>query len=155
MNRKPLSVPRARIAPLSMTLALFACSEQPGRQASPPPSAATVFKDSPSPAPPPASAGTSTAPQGSPPPANTARTPEQLFSHLGCVACHGPDGIYAARLVHARGKPAEVIARRILNPERSDPGTRMPTYAGRISMEDALALANWINAGNPVIPNSQ
>jgi mono/diheme cytochrome c family protein len=68
---------------------------------------------------------------------------------MGCKACHGPGSAYGSILVRARGKPAEEIAKWILHPEQMRPGTLMPGYAKRLSQEQALALANWIKAGNP------
>jgi mono/diheme cytochrome c family protein len=92
------------------------------------------------------------APQGNPPPANTARTPEQLFVNLGCRACHGPGGAFASALPKARTKQAEVIAMWILDPQKVRPGTMMPSFAGRLTTDEALSLARWIKAGNPAPP---
>ncbi|QRN96758.1 hypothetical protein JRI60_48585 [Archangium violaceum] len=154
-NRTLSSVLLARTASLSMALALVACSDKPADKTPPPPSAASVFKDEPSrpespsvPAPP--STGTAAAPQGNPPPANTARTPEQLFANLGCKACHGPGSAFSSALPNARTKEPEVIAMWILDPQKVRPGTVMPSFTGRISTEEALSLARWIKAGNPV-----
>ncbi|HEX8441370.1 hypothetical protein [Archangium sp.] len=149
MNRKHSSLPLARTALLAMPLALFACSDKSEQKAPSSPSAATVFQDSPPAEPPPASPGTSAAAQGNPPPAKTGRTPEQLFFDLGCKACHGPGSSYAAVLANTRGKSAEVVAMWILDPQKVRPGTMMPSYAGRISTAEALALAQWLKAGNP------
>jgi mono/diheme cytochrome c family protein len=143
-----------------MALALFACSEKPADRAPSSPSAVTVFKDEPSrpespPAPPPSTppaTGTAAAPQGNPPPANAARTPEQLFANLGCRACHGPGGAFAAALPKARTKEAEVIAMWILDPQKVRPGTMMPSFVGRLTTDEALSLARWIKAGNPALP---
>jgi mono/diheme cytochrome c family protein len=151
LNRKHSSLSLARAALLAMPLALVACPDKSEQKAPASPTSATVFKDSPPAAqPPPASpTGTAAAPQASPPPANAARTPEQLFLNLGCKACHGPGSAYATLLANARGKSAETIAMWILEPQKIRPGTMMPNYAGRITTEEALALANWIKAGNP------
>ncbi|REG27977.1 hypothetical protein ATI61_109319 [Archangium gephyra] len=154
LNRKHPSLPLARTASLSMALlALSACSE---RQEKPPssPGAASVFKDSPAPASPsqpPAPAPTPTAQQqeGSEPPAGDARSPEQLFSSLGCTACHAPGRAYATVLANSRDKAPEVVAMWILDPQKVKPGTLMPSFTGRISTAEALALAQWIKAGNP------
>ncbi|HEX5753124.1 MAG TPA: cytochrome c [Archangium sp.] len=150
-NRKHTSGPLARTASLSMALlALSACSE---RQEKPPssPGAATVFKDSPAPASPSPQAPTPTAQQqeGSEPPAADARSPEQLFSSLGCTACHGPGRAYSAVLARSRDKAPEVVAMWILDPQKVKPGTLMPSFTGRISTAEALVLAQWIKAGNP------
>ncbi|HYO73313.1 MAG TPA: cytochrome c [Archangium sp.] len=134
-------------------LALSACSE---RQEKPPPSpgAASVFKDSappkpPSQQPPPAPTPTAQQQEGSEPPAADARSPEQLFSSLGCTACHAPGRAYGPVLANSRDKAPEVVAMWILDPQKVKPGTLMPSYTGRISTAEALALAQWIKAGNP------
>ncbi|WNG53935.1 cytochrome c [Archangium gephyra] len=153
-NRKPSSVPLARTASLSMALlALSACSE---RQEKPPssPGAASVFKDSPAPAapsqpPPPAPKPTAQQQEGSEPPVSDARSPEQLFTTLGCTACHAPGRAYSAVLANSRDKAPEVVAMWILDPQKVKPGTLMPSFTGRISTAEALALAQWIKAGNP------
>ncbi|QRK11727.1 cytochrome c [Archangium violaceum] len=155
-SSKPPSVPLTRTALLSMALTLSACPDKQEKAPSAP-SAATVFKDSPSAeAPPSPSEGTPTAPQGGTQqvPANTARTPEQLFSSLGCRACHGPGTAFAPVLANSRDKPAEVVAMWILDPQKIRPGTMMPSFAGRISTSEALALAQWIKAGNPAPANT-
>ncbi len=151
LNRKHPSVPLARTASLSLALlALSACSE---RQEKPPssPGAASVFKDSPAPAAPSQQAPTPTAQQqeGSEPPAANPRSPEQLFASLGCTACHGPGRAYAPVLANSRDKAPEVVAMWILDPQKVKPGTLMPSFTGRLSTAEALALAQWIKAGNP------
>lgn len=149
-NRKPPALLLARTASLSMALALSACSEKQEKPASSP-GAASVFKDSPAPQAPTAPAGTPapTAQQASEPPAGNARTPEQLFASLGCTACHGPGRAYATSLANSRDKAPEVVAMWILDPQKVRPGTMMPSYVGRLSTAEALALAQWIKAGNP------
>ncbi|WNG43240.1 cytochrome c [Archangium minus] len=156
LSSKPPSLSLMRPALLSMALALSACPDKQEKAPSAP-SAATVFKDAPAPQAPPAPAeGTPTAPQGGQqqPPADTARTPEQLFSSLGCRACHGPGTAFAPVLANSRSKPAEVVAMWILDPQKVRPGTMMPSFAGRMSTSEALALANWIKAGNPAPANT-
>jgi mono/diheme cytochrome c family protein len=148
-NRKHPTLPLARTALLALPLALLACSDKSEQKAPASPSSATVFQDSPQAQPPPAPSGTSATEQASPPPAKAARNPEQLFFDLGCKACHGPGSAYGAVLANSRGKSAEVVAMWILDPQKVRPGTMMPSYAGRISTAEALALANWIKAGNP------
>lgn len=145
-------VPLACTASLSLALVLSGCSDRPNEKAPASGTSASVFKDSPSqPAAPPDSAGTPAA-QASPPPANATRTPEQLFFNLGCRACHGPGSSYASSIVNARARTAEEIARYILHPEKVRPGTMMPSYAGRMTQEEALSLGQWIKAGNPPPP---
>lgn len=154
LNRKHSSVLLARTASLSMALALFACSERQEKVPSTP-GAASVFKDSPAPRAPSqqSPADMPTAPRGGEPPASTARTPEQLFSSLGCPACHGPGRAFTAALANSRDKPAEVVAMWILEPQKVKPGTMMPSFVGRLSTEEALALAQWLKAGNPASAN--
>ncbi|MGZ3458287.1 MAG: c-type cytochrome [Archangium sp.] len=130
MNHKHPSVLLARTASLSLVLALSACSERQEKA----PSTSGV---------------TSVAPQGNPTLANGARTPEQLFATLGCPACHAPGAPYASVLADARGKPPEVVAMWILDPQKVRPGTLMPVFKDRLSTDEALALAKWLQAGNP------
>jgi len=73
-----------------------------------------------------------------------ARPPAQLFSELGCSACHGPGAPYEDRLPRARARSTPDVAAWILHPERFRPGTAMPTFAGRLSDAEALALAEWV-----------
>jgi mono/diheme cytochrome c family protein len=87
--------------------------------------------------------------------ARAPRPPEELFFKEGCIGCHGPGSMFAARLVTTRARPPEEIARWILHPTQMNPGSMMPAYAGRISQEEALALARWIKSGNPVPPASE
>ena len=151
-NRKPPSVLLARTASLSMALALSACSERaPSKDAPTPPPPA---QQSPSATPAPTGttatpAPTASAQQASEPPVGNARSPEQLFFSLGCTACHGPGRAYASVLADSRGRPPEVVAMWILDPQKVKPGTLMPSYTGRLSTAEALALAQWIKAGNP------
>jgi len=87
--------------------------------------------------------------------ARSPRPPETLFFKEGCVGCHGPGSMFAAKLVSARNRPVEEIARWILHPEQMHPGSMMPGYAGRLSQEEALVLARWLKAGNPLPPVSE
>jgi mono/diheme cytochrome c family protein len=137
-----------------MTLAFAACSD---KQDKPPSSlsAATVFKDDPSSLQPPQ--GTLPAdgePGGKATPSDKDRTPEQLFDTLGCRVCHGAGGLFAASLPNARGKPAETVAMWILDAQKVKPGTPMPSFVDRITTKEALALAHWIKAGNPVLSDN-
>jgi mono/diheme cytochrome c family protein len=124
-----MSLPLARTALLSMTLALSACSDKQEKAA---------------PVPPPAT-----------PTANEARTPEHLFSKLGCRSCHGPGSAYAPMLAKARDKSAEVVAMSILDLPKVRPGTVMPSFVSLLSTDEALALAHWIKAGNPAPAHPQ
>jgi mono/diheme cytochrome c family protein len=142
-----------------LALVLFACVDKPDDKVPPPPVTATVVKEAPAPtvASAPAEApAPKPAPQPAPPPPDsTARTPEKLFFREGCIACHGPGRVYAAKLVNARTRPVEEIAQWILHPEKMRPGSMMPSYAKRLSQEEALSLARWIKAGNPAPPASE
>ncbi|HEX8819853.1 MAG TPA: cytochrome c, partial [Archangium sp.] len=136
-------VPLACTVSLAMALVLPGCSEGSNQKAPSSSAAATVFKDSPPQAAPADSAGASATP-ASPTPARPTRTPDQLFFNLGCRACHGPGSAYASSLVNARARPVEEIARYILHPEQVRPGTMMPSFAHRMTQEEALSLARWI-----------
>lgn len=80
----------------------------------------------------------------SPPRATGSRPPQQLFGELGCVVCHAAGAPFEDRLRGARGRPTVDVAAWILHPERFRPGTAMPTFAGRLSDDEALALADWV-----------
>ena len=73
--------------------------------------------------------------------------PATRFRSLGCIGCHGPAAAHASALARASDKPTPEVARWIRNPERTIPGTPMPTYADLIDEEGALALAEWIKSG--------
>jgi mono/diheme cytochrome c family protein len=72
------------------------------------------------------------------------RPPDKLFAELGCVVCHGPGAPYEDRLGGASARPTPDVAAWILHPERFRPGTAMPSFAGRLSDAEALALADWV-----------
>ncbi|ATB34386.1 c-type cytochrome [Melittangium boletus] len=78
------------------------------------------------------------------------RPPEELFSSLKCRNCHGEGSMFAAALVNARSKPDETVAMWILDAQKVRPGTGMPSFVGLMSTQEALSLARWIKAGNPV-----
>ncbi|ADO72657.1 c-type cytochrome [Stigmatella aurantiaca] len=84
--------------------------------------------------------------------ANLQSGPEKLFSDLGCALCHGADAKYRDRLKPAVGKPAVEVARWIRNPEATSPGTQMPTYHDLLTDEQALEMANWVQAYAAKIP---
>ncbi len=123
-----MSFPLARTALLSMTLVLSACPDKQEKAApAPAPTTATAAGD--------------------------ARAPENLFAKMGCRSCHGPSGPYAPVLAKAREKSVEVLAMSIIDMPKVRPGTTMPSFAGILSTDDALALAHWIKAGNPAPAN--
>lgn len=78
--------------------------------------------------------------------------PEQLFTQLGCVSCHGKGARFQAMLKRAKDKPAVEVARWIRNPEAIVPGTQMPTYAELIDETQAVALAAWVQEQAAHIP---
>lgn len=89
---------------------------------------------------------------GTPPTAASApRPPAELFAD-NCRACHGPKAMFAPVLVNARSKPDETVAMWIYNAQKVKPGTAMPDFSEVMSTQEALGLARWIKAGNPVAP---
>ncbi len=71
------------------------------------------------------------------------------FKSLGCTGCHGSGAAHRSALSRATNKPALDLARWIRNPERTVPGTPMPTYAGLLDEAQALELAEWIKRDGP------
>jgi mono/diheme cytochrome c family protein len=127
MGKRLNSTTSSVLAPtalLSMALALSACSDKQEKAPVPPSQA------------------------------NAGRTPEQLFFSLGCRACHAPGAAFASVLANARGKPPEVVAMWILDPQKVKPGTMMPSFTGRLTTSEALALAQWLKAGHPTDADS-
>lgn len=90
---------------------------------------------------------------GATPPRRAATTaaegPAERFRSLGCVHCHGPGAHHEAVLAHAGEKDEQALAHWIRNPERTLPGTPMPTYAALLDEAGALELARWIKSGGP------
>lgn len=82
-------------------------------------------------------------------PVVSAHGPAERFRTLGCVGCHGRGAAHASALTRAVSKPAPELARWIRNPERTIPGTSMPTYAELLDEGAALELAEWIKSGGP------
>ena len=151
-----------RLALLALPLTLLACEDTPVRPSSPAP--VSAFKDGPSapapstpepPIPVPTEPPAHTVPAaGSQPPPGPPRKPEQLFTDLGCVACHGEGRPFAPRLTEAHTQPDETVAMWILDPQKVRPGALMPGFVGRLTTAEALSLARWIKAGNPASPGS-
>lgn len=75
---------------------------------------------------------------------STEATPEQLFTQLGCAACHAKDARFHEKLQQAKSKTVQEVAAWIRNPEATKPGTVMPTYAGIVDEGTALRLAAWV-----------
>jgi mono/diheme cytochrome c family protein len=82
-----------------------------------------------------------TVPRDKPSPA---APPEQLFSQLGCVLCHGEGAPFRDKINQCKGKPLAEVAAWILHPEKTKPGTQMPTFAELVSEPQAIALAGWV-----------
>lgn len=83
-----------------------------------------------------------TAPMVKAPPPET--KPEQLFISLGCVTCHAKGAPYHEKIKQCLGKPVDEVAAWIRNPEKTKPHTQMPTFADLITVEQATALAAWV-----------
>jgi mono/diheme cytochrome c family protein len=73
-------------------------------------------------------------------------TPEQAWSSLGCVGCHGDDGIFREEILGALGKPVEQVARWIKNAPSIDPDTDMPSFDDVIDEPESVLLARWVLA---------
>lgn len=78
--------------------------------------------------------------------------PMEAYERYGCSACHAPGATYRDQITSAAGKPVEQLAEWIRNPEKSRPGTSMPSFAAVMSEADALQLAQWISEGRPGEP---
>ncbi len=88
------------------------------------------------------------------PPALTATTPpEETFVALGCAPCHGQGAPFRDALRAVGNQPEDAVAAAIRNPERTNPGTQMPTFAAVVDPGRALGLARWLRQGFP--PKSQ
>jgi mono/diheme cytochrome c family protein len=70
--------------------------------------------------------------------------PAKAWVDLGCVGCHGDDGVYTDEIKGAIGKPVDQVARWIRNAPRINPGTDMPDFAPRIDETDSVLLAGWV-----------
>jgi mono/diheme cytochrome c family protein len=64
-----------------------------------------------------------------------------LFTRYGCVSCHGPGRPFRERLRPAADQPLDEVTARILHPERFNPSSPMPTFAGTIDEATARQLA--------------
>jgi hypothetical protein len=70
--------------------------------------------------------------------------PARAWVDLGCIGCHGEDGIYRDEIQGGLGKPVEAVARWIRNAPSIKPQTDMPNFEGRIDGRDSVALARWV-----------
>lgn len=82
------------------------------------------------------------------------RSPSEVFTAAGCVACHNPtSGPFYKNLVAGRQvSTAAQLAAWIKNPQRFKPSTQMPNLGAMISDEEAQDLGKWIKDGNPQGP---
>ena len=76
--------------------------------------------------------------------------PEEAFVALGCTPCHGQAAPFRDALRAVGNQPPETIAAAIRNPERTNPGTQMPTFAAIVDDRRALELARWLQQSFPV-----
>ena len=70
--------------------------------------------------------------------------PATAWTELGCVGCHGDDGVYRDEVKGALGKPVDQVARWIRNAPSIKPGTEMPCFEARIDTPRSEALAAWV-----------
>jgi mono/diheme cytochrome c family protein len=77
-------------------------------------------------------------------PSKPAFDPSHAFVDLGCVGCHGDDGVYRDEIKGALGKPVEQVARWIRNAPSIDPHTEMPSFQNAIDVPDSLVLAAFM-----------
>jgi mono/diheme cytochrome c family protein len=77
-------------------------------------------------------------------PGAPARDAAQAFENHGCADCHAPGAAFHDRLRAARGRSVEEVMARILTPEKFNPGTEMPSYAGQLDEATARALAEYV-----------
>jgi mono/diheme cytochrome c family protein len=70
--------------------------------------------------------------------------PARAWVDLGCIGCHGDDGIYRDEIRGGLGKPVDAVARWIRNAPSIKPHTDMPRFEDRIDEADSVALARWV-----------
>jgi len=70
--------------------------------------------------------------------------PATAWTELGCVGCHGDDGVYRDEVKGALGKPVDQVARWIRNAPSIKPGTEMPCFEAIIDAPRSVALAAWV-----------
>lgn len=75
--------------------------------------------------------------------------PMEAYERYGCSACHAPGATYRDQITSATGKPVEQLAEWIRNPEKSRPGTLMPSFAAVMTEAEARELAQWVSEGRP------
>jgi mono/diheme cytochrome c family protein len=72
----------------------------------------------------------------------------QAFESHGCAGCHAPGAAYHDRLQASRGRTVEEVVARILTPEKFNPATEMPSYAGDLDEATARLLAEYVRSGS-------
>ena len=72
--------------------------------------------------------------------------PEKMFSSFGCAACHGPNAVFADKLLDAKNHDVEWLATWIKDAPSLKAGVQMPTFKGVMDDERAHALARWVKA---------
>jgi mono/diheme cytochrome c family protein len=82
--------------------------------------------------------------QVAPMPSKPAFDPSKAFNDLGCVGCHGDDGVYRDEIKGALGKPVDQVARWIRNAPSIKADTDMPSFQGAIDEPDSKLLAGWM-----------
>ena len=70
--------------------------------------------------------------------------PELLFTNLGCITCHGPNGPHRDKLAGALPKSDDVVADWILDPQATKPGSAMPSFKTVLNHDQALGLARYV-----------
>jgi len=77
-------------------------------------------------------------------PARPAFDAAKAFVDLGCVGCHGDEGIYRDEIKGAIGKPVDQVGRWIRNAPSIKPNTDMPNFENVIDQPNSEALAAWV-----------
>jgi mono/diheme cytochrome c family protein len=77
-------------------------------------------------------------------PSKPAFDPARAFNDLGCVGCHGDDGVYRDEIKGAIGKPVDQVASWIRNAPSIKPDTDMPSFFGAINERDSKVLAGFM-----------
>jgi mono/diheme cytochrome c family protein len=71
-------------------------------------------------------------------------TAEQLFVNVGCAACHGKAAPFHDKLRGAANKSDAEIARWILDPQATKPGSSMPSFQHALDQTQAERLAKFV-----------
>jgi mono/diheme cytochrome c family protein len=73
----------------------------------------------------------------------------QAFVSHGCADCHAPGAAFHDRLRAARDRPVEEVMARILTPEKFNPATEMPSFAGQLDEPTVRLLAEYVLSTSP------